>query len=124
MLLEIHSETIISTVAQVCNVTVEQIKGTCRKRDYVNGRHLSMYFMKKLCKQASLKEIGNAIGGRDHSTAIHSIGQAEALFAYNDEFRALFERVQERLPKIDRANSYNNSGICPYVFPGLKLGVL
>ena len=44
-----------------------------------------------------LVEIGNAFGGRDHSTVIHSIERAGEQVAEDDAFRARVEKLRKML---------------------------
>ncbi len=55
--------------------SVAELKGHSRKRLLVLARHSLIYIMVEMHKtEASLKDIGNAVGGRDHATIIHAIG--------------------------------------------------
>ncbi|HOZ95369.1 MAG TPA: helix-turn-helix domain-containing protein [Niabella sp.] len=58
-------------VASVSGVSMPNIYGSSRKREWVNARHTAMYLSCKytLC---SLKEIGYHFGQRDHSAVIHA----------------------------------------------------
>jgi chromosomal replication initiator protein len=72
---EIDQEVTINSIQRiVCeyySITTDMIKSTSRKRKVVQARQITMYFGKKLTK-LSLKNIGEFMGGRDHSTVIHS----------------------------------------------------
>lgn len=46
--------------------------GKSRKREFVQARQISMYFLQNLAK-VSINRIGRLIGNRDHSTVAHSI---------------------------------------------------
>lgn len=52
------------------------IQGAGRVREYVRIRQMICYFAYKTTPN-SLKSIGNVLGGRDHSTVIHSIQKIE-----------------------------------------------
>lgn len=61
----------------VCNhfgVTTASVAGRSRKREYVEARQLSMYLAQKYTKMPASR-IGKLMGGRDHSTVIHSCSQ-------------------------------------------------
>jgi chromosomal replication initiator protein len=45
-------------------------------------------------------EIGNAFGGRDHSTVIHSLERAQAMMAEDEKFRARVEKVRAMLESL------------------------
>ncbi len=62
---------ILETVCQHYNVTPQNVFSKSRKRDYVQARQVSMYLAQKFTKMPTSR-IGQLIGGRDHSTVIHS----------------------------------------------------
>ena len=71
--------TVDDILEKVCNhfgVTQSAIYSKSRKRDYVVPRQLTMFFAAKLTKMPASR-IGKLIGGRDHSTVIHSCSQIE-----------------------------------------------
>ena len=59
------------TVCLVCNVTWDKVQSKSRKREIVLARQLYCFYMCFYTK-LSLKRIGETIGGRDHTTVIHS----------------------------------------------------
>lgn len=63
-------ETVADIVCQETNVGMDLIRKKTRKRYVVIARHLICFFGRK-CTRLSLTEIGNFIGGRDHTTVIH-----------------------------------------------------
>ena len=62
---------ILETVCGHYNVSQQQVFSRSRKRDYVLVRQISMYLAQKYTKMPASR-IGQLIGGRDHSTVIHS----------------------------------------------------
>lgn len=90
-----HPLTIDDILEKVCNhygVTQAAINGKSRKRDYVVPRQLAMYFAQKYTKMTAAR-IGKLIGGRDHSTVIHSCTQIEKRLkvdkAFEDEVTSI-----------------------------------
>jgi len=74
-----HPLTIDDILDAVCthyNVSSTAVAGRSRKREYVQPRQVSMYLAQKYTKMPSSR-IGKLIGGRDHSTVIHSCSQVE-----------------------------------------------
>lgn len=63
---------ILDVVCSNFNVDVEDVLGKSRKREFVQARQISMYFLQNLAK-VSINRIGRLIGNRDHSTVAHSI---------------------------------------------------
>ena len=65
-------EEITKYIAEFYNVTVSELIGQNRTREFMLPRQLAMYLSKN-CLSISLKKIGEYFGGRDHSSVIHSI---------------------------------------------------
>ncbi|MBR2778431.1 MAG: chromosomal replication initiator protein DnaA [Prevotella sp.] len=74
-----HPLTIDDIMEKVCHhygVSQQSAFGKSRKRDYVQVRQVSMYLAQKYTKMPASR-IGQLIGGRDHSTVIHSCNTIE-----------------------------------------------
>ncbi|MBQ8158630.1 MAG: chromosomal replication initiator protein DnaA [Prevotella sp.] len=67
---------ILDTVCQHYKVSQQNVFSKSRKRDYVLARQISMYLAQKFTKMPTSR-IGQLIGGRDHSTVIHSCSAVE-----------------------------------------------
>lgn len=67
---------ILEKVGHHFNVTVQNINSRSRKHDYVVARQVCMYLAQKYTKMPASR-IGKLVGGRDHSTVIHSCSQVE-----------------------------------------------
>ena len=77
--LDNHPLTIDDILEKVCQhfgVTQQQVVSKSRKRDFVQVRQVSMYLAQKYTKMPASR-IGQLIGGRDHSTVIHSCSAVE-----------------------------------------------
>ena len=74
-----HPLTIDDILEKVCQhfgVSQQHVISKSRKRDYVQVRQVSMYLAQKYTKMPASR-IGQLIGGRDHSTVIHSCSTIE-----------------------------------------------
>ena len=74
-----HPLTIDDILEKVCQhfgVSQQHVISRSRKRDYVQVRQVSMYLAQKYTKMPASR-IGQLIGGRDHSTVIHSCSTIE-----------------------------------------------
>jgi chromosomal replication initiator protein len=67
----ITAKSIINTVAEYFSVEIEDIAGSCRKKELVMPRQIIMYLMREELK-SSFPNIGTELGGRDHTTAMHA----------------------------------------------------
>jgi chromosomal replication initiator protein len=65
------SKKILSAVAQYYDVRLEDLTGISRKKNLVVPRQMAMYLMREEMK-ASFPTIGQELGGRDHTTAMHA----------------------------------------------------
>lgn len=82
--------TIDDILEKVCDhygVSQQHVFSRSRKRDYVLVRQLSMYLAQKYTKMPASR-IGQLIGGRDHSTVIHSCTTIEQRLKFDKSFMA------------------------------------
>ncbi len=76
---------ILESVCNHFNVSVAEVNGKSRKRDLVKARQVSMYLTQKYTKMPT-NRIGKLIGGRDHSTVIHSCTLVEERMKIDKSF--------------------------------------
>ncbi len=93
---ELTVEYIQRTVADYFGIEPSKLKEKTRKRLIVRARQLSMYLAKQLSNK-SLKHIGNAFGGRDHSTVVHACKTIEDLLEKDNTFKSEFSTIQKQL---------------------------
>ena len=83
---------IMETVGHHFNVTTTAITSRSRKHELVVARQVSMYFAQKFTKMPASR-IGKLVGGRDHSTVIHSCSQVEQRIktdqSFSDEIQSI-----------------------------------
>lgn len=80
-------------VGEHFNVTVQNIGSRSRKREFVVARQVCMYFAQKYTKMPASR-IGKLIGGRDHSTVIHSCTQIEQRLKADEAFSAELSAIE------------------------------
>ena len=75
---------IINTVSNYYGISIEDIKGKCRKRKIVKPRQIIVYLLRTKAMMV-LSDIGDVLN-RDHTTMIHSITciQNELTHPYDD----------------------------------------
>ena len=71
-------ENIQKTVADYYKVRVADLLGKRRSRNVARPRQMAMALAKELTTH-SLPEIGNAFGGRDHTTVLHAVRKVQQL---------------------------------------------
>jgi chromosomal replication initiator protein len=76
---------ILDKVCSHFSVSVDDVFSKSRKRQFVEVRQLSMYLAQKYTRMPASR-IGQLIGGRDHSTVIHSCSQIESRLKLDHNF--------------------------------------
>ncbi len=67
----ITCESIKKTVCKRYNIKISDIESAKRKREFSHPRQIAMYLCRELT-DCSLPKIGEAFGGRDHTTVLHA----------------------------------------------------
>jgi chromosomal replication initiator protein len=83
-------------VAKEWGVTVDGLKSKTRTKALTTPRQVAMHLARELLG-VQLVEIGNAFGGRDHSTVIHSLERVSEEMTQDPSFRGRVERVRGQL---------------------------
>ncbi|WP_281276918.1 chromosomal replication initiator protein DnaA [Glycomyces buryatensis] len=88
---EVTVDQIMSATADYFGVQGSDLKGNSRSRVLVNARQVAMYLCRELTDM-SLPRIGQAFGGRDHTTVMHANKKIRKQMA---ERRALYNQIAE-----------------------------
>jgi len=80
---QIFADKILEEIAEIFEINIVEIKSKSRKTEYVILRQIFCYVCKKTTKLTWL-EIAGKLGGRDHSTAIHSVESVRDHIKTND----------------------------------------
>lgn len=81
---QITVENIQKTVADYFKIKVSDLFSSKRTRQIVRPRQIAMWLAKNLTSQ-SYPAIGDAFGGRDHTTVLHAVRTVESLRAKDNE---------------------------------------
>lgn len=88
--------TIQQLVAQEWGVTAEALRSKTRTKTLTIPRHIAIFLARDLLG-TQLVEIGNAFGGRDHSTVIHSIEKTAEILDANPIYRVRVNKLRIKL---------------------------
>ncbi|HEU4697751.1 MAG TPA: chromosomal replication initiator protein DnaA [Gemmatimonadales bacterium] len=83
-------------VARRWGVTPEGLRSKARIKTLTVPRQIAMYLARDLL-QMQLVEIGQAFGGRDHSTVIHSVDKVQQQMSRDRQFRERVEHAKQEL---------------------------
>ncbi len=87
---------LIQTVASYFDVTVADMLGRCRERRLAFPRQIIMYLMREELR-SSYPTIGNEIGGRDHTTAMHAYDKIRRELENNSKLQSDLDQIKQRL---------------------------
>jgi chromosomal replication initiator protein len=88
--------TIQQAVAKEWAVTVDGLRSKTRTKNLTTPRQIAMYLARELLA-TQLVEIGNAFGGRDHSTVIHSIEKVQESLLQDPQLKTRINRIRGML---------------------------
>ncbi len=83
-------------VSTYFNMKVTDLKARRKYKGFVVPRQVAMYLCRKLTS-ASLLEIGEKFGGKDHSTVLHSIKKVEEKMTKEPSFKQMVENLESRI---------------------------
>ena len=91
---------IIRETAEYFSLTEEDLESPSRTKTVVTARQIAMYLLRELTEM-SLPKIGEALGGRDHTTVMHADRKIRQLMSQR---RAVFDQVTELTNKIKQSS--------------------
>ena len=97
---EITADQIMEATSEYFGVSVDDLRGQSRSRVLVNARQVAMYLCRELT-DLSLPRIGQAFGGRDHTTVMHADRKIRQQMA---ERRSLYNQIAELTNRIKQAS--------------------
>jgi chromosomal replication initiator protein len=95
---EVTIEEILKTVAGKLNVKVSDIKSQKKNKNLVSARQIAMYLARKMTN-ASFPDIGEKIGGRDHSTVIYSNNKIKNALEEDVNLKKIVQEIEDTLYK-------------------------
>ncbi|MGI6046612.1 MAG: chromosomal replication initiator protein DnaA [Petrimonas sp.] len=93
---KITVQKIQETVSNFYNVKRELIQSASRKREIVQARQVTMFFIKKYT-ELSLSQIGIQVGNRNHATVLHACNTIRDLSEVDKGFRSDIEEIEQLL---------------------------
>ncbi|HEX9711831.1 MAG TPA: chromosomal replication initiator protein DnaA [Actinomycetota bacterium] len=98
---DIPADLIISECCEYFGMSRADLLGPSRSRPLVQARQVAMYLCRELTP-LSLPKIGDAFGGRDHTTVLHADSKVRGLMG---ERHQIYSQVQELTARIRRRAS-------------------
>jgi len=83
-------------VSNYFDVSLEELVGACRRKELVMPRQIAMYIMREEMK-ASFPSIGQELGGRDHTTAIHAVNKITDHLTRDEKLKNDISLIKQKL---------------------------
>lgn len=93
---EVQPEHVINTVAEAYGLTTERILGRDRSRMVALPRQIAMYLLREEAN-VSLPQIGQALGGRDHTTVMYGCDKIADLLERDEKLRRKVIEIREKV---------------------------
>lgn len=92
----VSSKSIIDAVSKFYDIEVRDIIGKGRKQELVKPRQIIMYLMRQETN-TSYPTIGQELGGRDHTTAMHACNKIGKELTENERIKQEIESIKQLL---------------------------
>ncbi len=89
-------EAVLEAAAEFHNLSVDDLTGPRRTKKIVLARQQAMYLARE-ATEASLPQIGAALGGRDHTTVMHGYSKMAEAIETDEELRQEIKQIRLRL---------------------------
>ena len=89
-------ETILMTVADAFNISIEDLKSNSRRREISWSRQIGMYLMRQHT-DLSLPRIGEEFGGKDHTTVMYSCDKIAQLRESDAALAQTLRQLSDRI---------------------------
>jgi chromosomal replication initiation ATPase DnaA len=112
---------ILEHVSERCGITISEMLDKSRRSEIVNARQIASTLI-KFGLRMSLKDVGENMGGFDHSTILHSINEVSNSYSVYPMYKQSVDKMIDHLftsdeirqyikdriidPHLDRKNSY------------------
>lgn len=93
----INIESVLRAVAEHFDVRISDLRGRNRQRQVAYPRQLAMYLCKDMVPKLSYAEIGEALGGKDHTTVLYAIKKLAAEIKNDKGTAQLVEILQRKI---------------------------
>lgn len=89
-------QTILKSVADFYSISLNDLLKRSRKKEVVKPRQVAMFLLREETK-LSFPEIGQKLGGRDHSTVIHACTKIKETSSIDDPLKQELVMIKERV---------------------------
>ena len=92
---DVKPAAVVDMVAKAFNISVDRLLSPDRSRDVALPRQIAMFLMRET--NLSLPQIGQALGGRDHTTVMYACEKVADLLERDDKVRRQVVQIRQQL---------------------------
>jgi len=92
---DVKPDAVVDVVARTFNLSVERLLSPDRSREVALPRQIAMFLMRET--NVSLPQIGQAMGGRDHTTVMYACEKIADLLERDDKVRRQVVQIRQQL---------------------------
>ncbi|HIJ65134.1 MAG TPA: chromosomal replication initiator protein DnaA [Candidatus Hydrogenedentes bacterium] len=93
----ITSEAVLRSVAEYFDVRIADLRGRSRQRQIAFPRQIAMFLCKELVPTLSLNEIGEAFGGKDHTTVLYACQKIQHVAKQDESVRQTLSQLEKAI---------------------------
>ena len=94
---ELTPDLLINIVSDHMNVSYDDITSSKRSKDIATARQIVMYLCRKYLDRYSLQQIGDDLGGRDHSTVLNGVEKIKSLIETDSNMKVTVETIEKKV---------------------------
>ncbi len=87
---------VIKGISKYFSYDLKELQSKNRKRDVTFARHVAIFLLKRMTDK-SLRDIGNFLGARDHTTIKYALDKMQQYIQKNPDFNAYLKKIEEHI---------------------------
>jgi chromosomal replication initiator protein len=100
---ESSPEAVLQAVVDIFQVSIEDLKGSSRRREISLARQVAMYLMRQHT-DLSLPKVGEVLGGKDHTTVMYGCEKINQLKSQDSDLAQTLRKLSDRINFISRSH--------------------
>lgn len=90
------TKSILQSVSEFFDTSLSDLTGACRKKELVMPRQIAMYLMREEVGSSYIN-IGNELGGRDHTTVIHACDKIKEALNHDNKIKQDITLLKQKI---------------------------
>jgi chromosomal replication initiator protein len=92
----VTTKKVIQIVANHFDINISDLIGACRRKELVVPRQITMFLLREEIK-CSFPTIGQEMGGKDHTTAMHAVNKISKILDKDDKLKNHVNVIKQKL---------------------------